>query len=152
MISEENVSALKILHDKLIDLDWRLIGSANLTLQGIDIIAKDIDIMVKVDNVQVVQTLLQQYCTKRIEYSKTGNFASYYGQFNINDVKIDVIAGLVLIKNGVQTTKDIFAKNPTIIDVEGMAIPCANLNTEYEAYIDLGRYDKAQLIKKSINI
>jgi hypothetical protein len=151
MISEENNSVLKILHDKLLDVDWRLIGSTNLALQGVGVKAEDIDIRIKVDDISKIQQALQPYCTKRIEYSKTDRFASYFGQFEINGVKIDVMAGAVSIERDIQVGDEVFSKNPIIVKIDDLSIPCVDLITEYNAYFAMGRRETAELIKIAIN-
>lgn len=54
MISSKNITALKTLHDKLSGIDWRLIGSTNLALQGVDIETKDIDVRISIEDIQAV--------------------------------------------------------------------------------------------------
>ncbi len=148
MISSENITALKTLHDKLSGIDWRLIGSTNLTLQGVDIEAKDVDIRISVEDIQAVQSALQDYCKKQIQYGQNDGYSSFFGQFNIEGVQVDVMAGVVE-KDDVKTV-DVLAIKPIAIEIDGMSIPCVDLKTEYDAYISLGRNGKAVLIKSAI--
>ncbi|MEI6054342.1 MAG: hypothetical protein WCQ49_03180 [Candidatus Saccharibacteria bacterium] len=150
MITDKNITALKTLHDKLSVIDWRLIGSTNLALQGVDIEAKDIDIRIGIEDIQAVQGALQNYCKKQIEYSQSDGYSPFFGQFNIDGVQVDVIADAVE-KDGVKTIDDLLIIKPIIVEVDGILIPCADLKTEYDAYIILGRYEKAELIKSAIS-
>ncbi|NTW61910.1 hypothetical protein HGB25_00630 [Candidatus Saccharibacteria bacterium] len=149
MVPSKNINALKTLHDKLSDVDWRLIGSMNLALQGVDIEAKDIDVRINVEDIQTVQSALKDYCKKQIEYGQNDGYSSFFGQFNIEGVQVDVIAGIVE-KDGFKTTDDLLAIKPIVIEVYGISIPCVDLKTEYDAYISLGRKEKAVLIKSVI--
>ena len=149
MIPSKNITALKTLHDKLPDIDWRLIGSTNLALQSVDIGAKDIDVRIKVEDIQTVQSALQDYCKKHIEYSQSDGYSSFFGQFNIEGVQVDVMAGVVE-KDGVKTV-DVLAIKPIAIEIDSMSIPCVDLKTEYNSYVSLGRKEKADLIMSAIN-
>lgn len=150
MIPSENVNAILTLHNKLLGIDWRLIGSSNLALQGVDIEAKDVDISIKVEAIQAVQKALQEYCIKQIEYTHNNGYSSYFGHFTIEGVQVDVMAGSVQ-KDGVKTSEDSQNVKPVFVKVDGIFIPCVDLNTEYDAYISMGRKEKAALIKKVID-
>jgi len=55
----------------------------------------------------------------------------------------------VVEKDGVKTV-DVLAIKPIAIDIDVTSIPCVDLKTEYDAYISLGRNEKAVLIRSAI--
>ena len=117
-------------------------------MQGVDVEPKDIDIRIKIEDIQAVQNALQQYCMKKIEYSQSNGYSSFFGQFDIDGMQLDVMAGTVE-KDGVKiAVKDV---KFCIVDVDGAEIPCLSLQTEYEAYSNMGRHEKAGLIKAAID-
>lgn len=151
MISNKNIGALRTLSNRLERVDWRLVGSTNLALQGVNVEEKDIDVRILSKDVGVVQSALQPYCTKQIEYCENNGFSSFFGQFVIGGVQVDVMAGGINYKNVSISADDTFVKDPIAYEIDGILIPCTDLNIEYEAYVKLGRLEKAELIKVMID-
>ena len=140
MISKKLLIVLKIIHEKLKDkkLDWALIGSTNLALQGIKIKPKDIDILTDKKSAFEINKLLKEYEIEPVRLSNSKLFGpQYFGEFKIEDIKIEVIGKL---KKERLLTK--------IIKIDGMNLPAVSLEEELKAYEALGRKKDFNKIKK----
>jgi len=63
-------------------------------LQGVNVRPNDIDILINEDDLVKVSKLLEDYETKPIKFCRSRFFESYLGEYNIGNVKVEVMAGL----------------------------------------------------------
>ncbi len=77
MISQTHIQTIKHLAQlfESNNISWKLVGSSNLALQGVEVTANDIDIYVKPEDISRVDSLLNS-------------------TYQINDIQIEVIAKL----------------------------------------------------------
>jgi hypothetical protein len=151
MLSENIYSVLKTLTDRFSgnDINWVLVGSVSLALQGMDIKPNDIDILTDRSGALAMDDLLKDFVKKRVLLRESHNFKSYFGTFAINSVGVEIMGDLQ-IKNPdanpwVETdnlSKKIF------VQYKDLKIPCFGLEHEYLAYSRMGREEKADKIKR----
>ena len=86
--NEHVLDTLIFILEKIKDekLSWFLTGSANLLVQGIDIIAKDIDIITTKEDAFKFYNLFLEYGIQEVKYSSTDKFRSYFGKLNIKGI------------------------------------------------------------------
>ena len=86
-----------------IDARWVLAGSTASYLNGLKITPKDIDILTdhlsayRIGNAFESRNFLIE---RRINYSETESYASHYGVFYLEDVRIEVIGDLIIKYKG----------------------------------------------------
>ena len=75
---------------------WILVGSTASCLNGVKVKPRDIDIIVKTEDVYVVDRIFASTYSvlRRVEYSSNGVYSSHYGIFETRSVKIEVMADL----------------------------------------------------------
>jgi hypothetical protein len=143
MISKKFLFALKTIHEKLKDkkLDWALMGSTNLALQGIKIKPKDVDILTDKKGAFEINKLLKEYEVKPVRFSHFKLFGpEYFGEFKIGDIRVEVI--------GRMKKKRFLNK---IVKIDGMSLPLVPLEEELKAYEALRREKDFSKIKKIKN-
>ena len=79
---------------KDLELDWVLVGSTNLVVQGIDIIAKDIDIITTANDAKIFYRLFEEFGIQEVSYSSTDKYRSHFGKLMIEDVLVEIMAEL----------------------------------------------------------
>ncbi len=150
-IPKENIDALRIIVDKFKGqyINWTLIGSMSLAIQGVNVQAHDIDILTDVENADKIAEILKEFIIEPMHNKTNSQFKSYYGLFKINNVQVEVIADLERIYNN----EWIKAERPRIKLIkrfEDMTLPLLELQEEYNAYIAMGRTEKANKILETI--
>jgi D-hexose-6-phosphate mutarotase len=70
-------------------LKWA--GSLSLALQGIDVEPHDIDLLTDRQGAYRINAMLKKYEKKRVGYSETEKLSSYFGVFEIQGVKVEVM-------------------------------------------------------------
>ncbi|RLE88806.1 MAG: hypothetical protein DRJ49_04445 [Thermoprotei archaeon] len=75
---------------------WVLIGSTASYLHGLDIMPRDLDILVDLERVYEVDRLLASKFTiiRRVRQSSSELYSSHYGIFKVHDIRVEVMADL----------------------------------------------------------
>ncbi|MBL7053159.1 MAG: hypothetical protein ISS02_00640 [Candidatus Portnoybacteria bacterium] len=144
-MNEKIEKALKIIINKLDGLDYVLIGSVNLYIQGINVKPRDIDILTNSDEINKIIKSLKEYQTKEMYFDKSEGRNSYRVFFEINGIEIEVLGNV----NNIYRSKDSLNKK-IFINHKGIEISCMPLEEELEVYGRMGREDKVKLIKDKI--
>lgn len=148
MITKRKKEVLKLISEKLQgkNINWCLVGSTNLALQGINLTPKDIDITTDREGAHKINELLKDYETKEIKFLDKGINAVYLAIYHINNEEIEVIGEskekniyLPLLKEGIIKIK-----------IDNQEIPCLKLEKEYIAYKKLEKPEKIVLIKQKL--
>lgn len=154
MIPKNIIKALKVILEKLRNknINWAIVGSTNLTLQGVDIEPHDIDILTDKEGAFSIGDVLKEYAVKPIQYKESDRFKSYYGLFKIQDVEVEIMGDLQskIPKSSLWTeTSRLSAK--VFVKFQDLKIPVISLEQEYKAYSKMGRSQKAKKIKEALD-
>jgi len=132
-------------------INWVLLGSSNLRLQGIKNDDSDIDICTDQKGAELFEELFVDKMIKPVIYSTLPEqYRSYFGTFNFDGILVEVMGEFEIFD--VEHKKWIEAINNKKIITRsvGNSIIFANtLDHELEMYRARGRIDKAQLIIKN---
>lgn len=153
MIPEQNLRALLVIAEKLEgkEINWALVGSTSLALQGVDVEAHDIDILTTKTGAREIAKLFKEYETEPLRYLESEHIKSYRGIFTIAGVSVDVVGDMQHKTSdgnwmaGNRLTKLISIK------VRDFVIPAFDLKKEYHAYLSMGRVEKAKKIKEALD-
>lgn len=147
-----NIIALKKILEKFKNknINWVLTGSTSLAIQGVDVKANDIDILTDVENADKIAEILKEYIIEPMHHKTSPQFKSYYGLFKINNVQVEVIADLEQIYNDEWIKAEPRGRIKLMKRFEDMTLPLLELQEEYEAYERMGREDKADKIRKTL--
>jgi len=144
-MNEKIEKALKIVIEKLKGLNYALIGSVNLYIQGIDLESRDIDILTNPDEIKKIVEILKEYQTKEMYFDKSEGRNSYRTFFEINGVEIEVLGNV----DNMSRSKDSLDKK-ILIKYKDIEIPCISLEDELEVYRKMDRKDKVKLVKEKL--
>ena len=127
-------------------VEWTLIGSLNLKMQGIpDLAPEDIDILIPASWSKKIKEIFINYKIK-----KTGNLPNGQGFEILFDIKGKDVQ--FCFENESKLYLDQKAQFGTIIrELNGTKIICLNLKAEKEGYLQTGRYGKAKMIDDYLN-
>ncbi len=138
---KENLDVIKKIFPLIKNYKWVLIGSTNLALQGIEVEAKDIDLLTNEKNAYLIGEALEKYAIETVHFKHTDIFDSHYGKFIIDGIELEIIGDTN------ESDKDI-DKYGINIKIDTYNISACSLKRELEAYIKLGRTEKAGLIRR----
>ncbi len=152
-LNNSQINALKIILDKLnnTNIKWVLGGSTNLALQGVNVIAHDIDIATNMKGAYEIESILKQYVIKKVKFTSNDKFRSYYGLLKIENISVEILGDCeyynLKTKKWEKGSKTIRRK---YIDFKGYTLPVYNLETELNFYKGASREEKAKKIQERI--
>ncbi len=143
-MGEDILEALEKL-SKIIgrDFEWMVIGSCNMFLQGIDILPKDIDVVVHERKLGVIKKKFSEYIKKDIHIYE-GTLGKYPRVIlEINGIEVEIMGGKddgIYFKNISGGTLE--------LDIRGMRLKCLELEKEAEVYEMLGQDERVKQINE----
>ncbi len=144
-LSEAQKKALLLFADKLKEfpIQWVLVGSANLALQGVKINVNDINIATNSDDIYHIRNIFSDYCLGEIMKSQQDP--------NILLCKLKIYGVNILILG--DSSSRIYTKyfGTPLIEKRyffGEWIPCLDLEIELRNYRLVGMKDKIDILKE----
>jgi len=154
MIPKPHLSVLRKLYAKLgrESVNWVLTGSVSFVLQGIPIEVHDIDVQTDEAGAYRIEELFSGYSTRKVAFSSTDKIRSHFGELCIDGVKMEIMGNIQKrLKDGIWEEPVNLRLHKHFVDVAEMQIPVLSLEYEYQAYLKLGRIEKAAKIKEAMN-
>lgn len=141
---------LKKVHSRLqkADVIWVLTGSLAFALQGIPIVVHDIDIQTDENGAYQIAGLFPVHLIKPVTFSSTGIIRSHFGHLLIDGIKVEIMGDIQtrLPDSSWQSPPDLFTLRRYIARGD-LKIPVLPLEYEYQAYLKLGRYQTAKVLR-----
>jgi len=133
------------------DCFWILTGSTSLRMQGVNVpVKKDIDILTDAKGAKEIDKVLQEYAIQTSSFSSTEKYQSYFGIYEINGVRVEVMGEFQYrLKNG-EWSKPNEQNEIHSLFQEGMAFPVLTLEQELQEYMNMDRMDKVEKIQERI--
>src|SRR5450756_3058531 len=87
MISPEQLSALRLIHERLGEtpIVWVITGSLSFALRGMDVPVHDIDIQSDREGAYQIERLLQEYVIEPVRFSSTTQIRSHLSLIHISE-------------------------------------------------------------------
>jgi hypothetical protein len=151
-IKQELIEVLKIIYNKLINsnINWVLTGSFSFAIRGLETNIGDIDIQTDSNGAYEIEKLFKDYIHKKVEYKQSENIRSRFGSLRINGINIEIMGDIEKKLDNMWTEPPNLKVLKEIVNFEGMNIPVLSLEYEADAYLKMGRNEKAKKIKELI--
>ena len=156
MLSYYFKQAIKVLSQELNtqQLKYALIGSSNLVLQGMDLSPHDLDLVMRIDDLNKIPEIFRSYSPSNIEElrpdsgdpvwtAKLERRQAWNVCFNIGKIPVQILGE----SNYGNYVSKLVAQRLVHIDIDGTDVPCFNLEAEAEAYQETFRPQKAERIR-----
>lgn len=147
MIDTSFKKVLKIISERMQinSIRWAVIGSTNLALQGIEILPNDIDIVILVENLPKIKNIFAEYEVSDVEELRSTTEKPWWRvKFVIDNIHVEILS---------EEISEVYARglfSGKIIEIllDSRRIPCLALDLEAQAYKEMGRNTKVELIEK----
>ncbi len=153
MLPEKNYRALKTIIERVKDhkINWAVVGSTNLCIQGVNVTPNDIDILTDKEGALLLNELLEDFAVTPVSWSETKRFKSWFGVFNIHGCKVEVMGDLhSRVPEGDLWSETAGFSARVTVSYRGLKVPAISLRREYETYLKLGRTKKAEMIARHL--
>jgi hypothetical protein len=151
MIDTRYLNALRQICAYLQDCrcPWVITGSLGMTLQGMTVTVGDIDIQTDRDGAFEIESRLSATIVEPVRYLVSERIRSYLGRLEMDGIRVEIM-GDVAKRLDDQTWEAPIqvAQHRRWLAIDGLQVPVLSLAYEYEAYLKLGRLDKADMIRQ----
>ncbi len=150
MINSRILSVLRILVEclKSEDICWTVTASCSVALQGVDVNPNDIDILSDKHGAIRIGVLLKKHEVKPVSFSRTDTFESYFGTYDIEGTKVEVMGDLRVKLDDTWIPMSYRLKSIIHVQIDSLNIPVISLYDELLFYEKLGREkDKVNILK-----
>jgi hypothetical protein len=142
-MEEENIrDILKLILESIQGKEfiWRLEGSANLKIQGVDVSVADLDITTNNEGIEIFRSALKEFIVK---YFFSRKIKGYSLVCDINSFEVE-------INSYGDRELDMFDKTKNMV-WKGLQIPILPLNSAKKFYELINRKEKVDLISKYLS-
>lgn len=142
-ISQKIGAVLTLITNKLTGINYALIGSANLYMQGLDVKPRDIDLLTTPEDIWKIDKILVDYRIKEIYFDENEGRNSLRGIYCIDNIEIEVLGN---VNNAYRNKESLDHK--INVEFKDSKIACIPLIDEYNTYRQMGRSEKAEMVHK----
>lgn len=133
------------------DVKWAITGSANFALQGVPITPADIDIQTDKYSAYKIENIFKEHSYKLVRFSSKGLIRSHFGALCIEGIRVEIMGDIEKLVEGKWEETPDLNEIIKIIIIDDVNIPVLSLEYEAEAYMKLGRENKAKILHDFIN-
>ena len=131
------------------NVNWVVTGSLGFALQGMSVEPNDIDIQTDKRGAYEIERHFSDFVTKKVEFSSTERIRAHFGELIIDGIKVEIMGDIQKrLEDGSWENPVDLERHKRVIEVEGMQVPVLSLEYEYQAYLKLGRIEKAEVLRK----
>lgn len=143
-----------ILAERLKGKMWAIRGTASLKLQDIDMGVDDIDLICDRETSEFINSEFKKEIIKKIEFSESDKFKSYFGQLVIDGILVEVMGELQIKKVNGEWSSVYSAKDDEINEVElgseKVRVKVTKPEIELKASAEMGRWNEYHKLKKQV--
>lgn len=119
-----------------------------MALQGMRIEIHDIDIQTDEAGAYEIENKFPEYVITPIRYFQSERISSHLGKLEIDGVEVEIIGAIQKRVDQIWEEPVRVENYRQWVEIDGMQIPVLSLEYEYQAYLKLGRVEKAQMMKE----
>lgn len=130
------------------DINWVITGSLGMALQGIPVAIHDIDIQTDTAGAYKIERCFAHLVTQPVQYVASEHIRSHFGALKLDGIRVEIMGDLQ------KQLSDHTWEEPVKVEqyrhwleINGLSVPVLSLAYEYQAYLKLGRLDKAKLLE-----
>lgn len=152
-IDPKILKALQIIYPELTNpgrkpINWAVTGSLGMVLHGMQMDIHDIDIQTDKEGAYEIERRLVKYLVKLVHFKATERIRSYFGVFEIDGIKIEVMGDMQHMLPDQKWDSPVSLESiRDWVDYADMHIPVITLEHEAKACQKMGRTEKAETIK-----
>lgn len=150
-VDAEYLDVLRKIYKRLegSGVNWVVTGSVGFALQGLPVEPHDIDIQADEAGAYEIEKLFSEFVTKKVSFSSAEKIRSHFGALQVDGVKVEIMGDIQKRnEDGSWDNPVDLHKYKHFVEIDGMTIPVLSLEYEHQAYMKLGRVEKAKMLKE----
>ena len=131
------------------NVNWAITGSLGFAIQGVPIEPNDIDIQTDENGAYEIERIFSEFVNQKVTFSSTDRIRSHFGVLMIDGIKVEIMGDIQKrLDNGVWEEPMDLGSHRRIVEFKEIQLPVLSLEYEYQAYLKLGRFEKAEMLRK----
>ncbi|MGC8959956.1 MAG: nucleotidyltransferase domain-containing protein [Chloroflexia bacterium] len=127
---------------------WAVTGSLGMALQGVPVEVHDIDIQTDREGAYEIERRLAEFVVRPVCFSEAERIRSHLGRLEIDDLQVEIMGDLQKrLEDGRWEEPVPIEPHRRWVEVEGVQVPVLSLEYELQAYLKLGRSDRAEMLR-----
>ena len=127
---------------------WVVTGSTGFALQGVPVEPKDIDIQTDRAGAYEIERLIAAAVVRPVTFSTAERIRSHFGALLLGGVTVEIMGDIEKRRpDGTWAPPPDLSRHSHMVTVEGMRLPVLSLEYEYQAYVALGRTERAAMLR-----
>ncbi|CAG0936404.1 hypothetical protein TFLX_05277 [Thermoflexales bacterium] len=149
MIPASHLLAIYLIVERTRDscIDWAVVGSTGMALQGVPLEVHDLDIQTDREGAYRLAELFTEHAVTPVRYVASDRIRSHLGEYELAGVKVEIMGALEKLVNGVWEQPVDIREHRHWLEVNGLVVPVLDLEYEVEAYTQMGRTERAALLR-----
>lgn len=150
MIPDQYFKVLRKIAASLKDepVIWAVTGSVGMALQGMPLEVHDIDLQTDRVGAYTIERALMKYSVKPARFVESERIQSYLGMLEIDGTQVEIMGDIQKRLENLGWEQPVNVERFRIwLDVDGTQVPVMRLDYEYQAYLKMGRTQKAEMIR-----
>lgn len=151
MIPSSHLNALRIIYAQLrnTDIHWALTGSLNFALQGVPVEPHDIDIQTDEAGAYAIERIFHGQVVQPVAFRASERMRSHFGVLEIAGVEVEIMDEIQKrLADGTWEEPIKVEQHRRFVMVEDMLLPVLALEYEHQAYLIMGRIEKAMMLRE----
>ena len=147
----QRLDVLGVIYDSLLGsgVEWALTGSLGMALQGMPLTPHDVDVQTDRDGAYQIELRLSRYMVVPVSFSESDRIRSHFGRAQVLGMAVEIMGGIQKrLPDGAWETPVSVVEHRRLVSIGGMTIPVLSLEYEREAYLKLGRLERAEQIRR----
>lgn len=140
-----------VLSQKLEGTQYAIRGTASVILQGYDMLAEDIDVICDAQTALACNTIFSDTLTSPIAFKENTKYKSYFGAFSVKGVPVEIMGNWQIYSTKGVWSSVYNGSEFELIAVNGYQIRCTPLKLEFEAFMQMGRWNAYHKLRNLVN-
>lgn len=130
-------------------VNWALTGSTSFALQGMDMPVHDIDVQSDIAGAYQIEHLLRTYRAQPVATLESERIRSHFGALEIDGIRVEIMGGIQKLREDGRWEEPVDpAEYRLFVPFERWQLPVLSLAYEAQAYLRMGRVEKAEQIRE----
>ncbi|NPV07906.1 MAG: hypothetical protein HPY83_08090 [Anaerolineae bacterium] len=154
MLGEPHLKALRTVCSRLegAAINWVLTDSTAFAAQGLPLQPHDIDLQADAAGAHAIEAALKEYMVEPVAFSSSGRIRSHFGRAILAGVRVEIMGDVeVLLPDGTWRPPPDIPRLRRWVTAGGLRLPVLPLEYECRAYLQLGRLDRAELLRRYLS-
>lgn len=128
---------------------WAITGSVGFALQGVPIEAHDVDVQTDERGAYEIERRFATHVARPVAFSAADRIRSHLGSLTIDSVTVEIMGDIQKRRtDGTWDDPVPLERYVHMVERAGLQVPVLSLEYEYQAYLQLGRVEKAAMLRR----